>query len=159
MELNRYRGNHKGLFFVICFRITYFFANNKFLRIIGFPIWLLYRLVFNWILGIDIYERTQIGKGFVVWHGIGLIVHPSTIIGNNVTLRHNTTIGVAKSGGRAPVLEDGVNVGPNVVIIGNVRIGENAIIGAGAVVVSDIPANSVAVGNPARVVSTINDNN
>ena len=147
-----YKGNSKGLVFIVCFRIAHFFTTNTVLYIIGCPIWILYRFIFNWILGIDIHERTHIGRSFVIWHGVGLVVNPDTIIGNNVTLRNNTTIGNAHRGGKSPVLCDGVNIGPNCAVIGNITIGENSIIGAGSVVVKDVEPNTVVAGNPAIVI-------
>ncbi len=157
--MKEYRGNSKGLFFIVCFRIAHFFTKNKLLYIIGCPVWILYRIIFNFILGVDISEGTKIGKKFILRHGMGLAVHPSTIIGNNVTLRHNTTIGNSVSGGGAPIIEDDVNVGANSVIIGEITIGKGATIGAGSVVIKDVPAYAVVVGNPARIVKINNNQN
>lgn len=147
----RNKNNTKGLVFIFLFRISNFFTTSLFLRILGFPFRVFYRLFVQWILGIDIPDSTSIGSGLVVYHGIGLIISSKTVIGRNVTLRHNTTIGNSKSGGNCPVINDNVNVGAHCVIIGNVVIGENAIIGAGAVVVQDVPIGAVVVGNPARI--------
>lgn len=148
--MGQYKGNSKGLFFIICFRIAHFFTKNKVIYIIGCPVWILYRLIFNWLLGIDIHERTSIGKNFVIWHGMGLVVNPSTIICDNVTLRNNTTIGNAFRGGKSPVIGNGVSVGPNCCIIGDIKVGENSIIGAGSVVVNDVEPNTIVAGNPAK---------
>lgn len=148
-----YRGNHKGLLFIICFRIAHFVSKYKITKIFLFPVWILYRIVFNWIFGIDISEHASIGRNFVLWHGIGTIIHPNAIIGDNVTMRHNTTIGNAKDRGGAPIIGNNVNIGCNVVIIGEITIGENVIIGAGTVITKSIPSNVVVVGNPARVIS------
>lgn len=147
-----YKGNFKGLFFIICYRITHKVAINPYLRIVLFPIWMLYRLIFNWVLGIDISEFAKLGKNFVLWHGIGTIIHPSAIIGDNVTMRHNTTIGNSVSGGRAPVIGNNVNIGANVVIIGDIVIGNNVTIGAGSVVTKSIPDNVIVLGNPAKII-------
>jgi len=149
--MNNYRGNFKGLFFICWFRLSHNFTRNIFLKIIGFPIRIIYKLIFNWILGIDIADSTKIGKNFVVYHGIGLIVHPKTIIGDNVILRHNTTIGSSKHNGGAPILCNGCDIGSNSVIIGEITIGENAKIGAGSVVVKDVPPFLFsALGHPMK---------
>ena len=152
MKLSLYRGNFKGLFFIICFRIVNFVSKRRALRIVLFPIWVLYRFIFNWVLGIDISEFATIGENFVLWHGIGVIVHPQTVIGHNVTMRHNTTIGNARSNGGAPIIGNNVNIGANVVILGDIQIGDNVIIGAGSVITKSVPDNVVIVGNPARIV-------
>lgn len=155
MKLYLYRGNLKGLLFICYFRVVHFVVKRRITRICLFPIWVLYRLIFNWLLGIDISEHTSIGENFVLWHGVGTIVHPRTIIGDNVTIRHNTTIGNAKSGGGAPIIGNNVNIGANVVVIGEITIGDNVVIGAGSVVTKSLPANVLVVGNPARIVKSI----
>lgn len=150
--MNIYRGNFRCLFFIIFFRIAHFFTKNKFMKFLGFPIIILYRFIVNWVLGIDISERTKIGKNFIIWHGIGLVVHPDSIIGNNVVLRHCTTIGNSKTNGKPPIIGNNVNIGSNSVIIGDIIIGNNVIIGAGSVVTKDVPDNVVIVGNPSKIV-------
>lgn len=95
---------------------------------------------------------TKIGRGFFVAHPYSTIINANSI-GANFSCIQCTTIG--KKGDKRPVIGDNVSLGANVVIIGDVKIGNNVIIGAGSVVVKDIPDNSVAVGNPARVIKTI----
>lgn len=113
---------------------------------------MLYRFIFRWILGIDIPERVTLGKGCQVCHGVGLIVHPRTIIGNNVKLHQNTTIGASVSGGHPPRIGNDVVIGANSVVLGDIIIGDGAIIGAGSVVVKDVPKNAIVVGNPAKII-------
>ena len=145
--------NTKGLMFIILFRISHFFTQNMFLKIIGIPYRIMYKIVVEWFLGIEVPDTTFIGAGFKVIHGQGLVVNKSTRIGNFVTLRHNTTIGNSKSGGKSPKIGNYVDIGANCVVIGDVEIGENSIIGAGSVIVKSVPPNSVVVGNPGRVIS------
>ena len=152
-----FRGNLKGLFFIICYRIAHFFTRNKILYIIGSPIWLLYRFLFRWLLGIDVPERVILGSNCRVCHGIGLIIHPGVVIGDNVKLHQNTTIG--KTGnGRPPRIGSNVVIGANSVIIGDIKIGDGALIGAGAVITKDVPQNAVVVGNPGKIIKYRNYN-
>lgn len=145
--------NTKGTIFLFFFRLSAVFAKYKFLRIIGFPVRLFYKLCFQWFLGYDIPDRTSIGIGFNVYHGQGLVIGGDVIIGDNVVVRQNTTIGNSRPGGGSPVIEDNVDIGANVVIIGDIRIGQNSVIGAGTVIVKDIPPNVLAVGNPVRIIN------
>ena len=81
-----------------------------------------------------------------------MILHARSI-GNDVHIRQNTTFGVSHQGQNecVPVIEDSVDIGCNVCILGNVRIGTGAMIGAGSVVLNDVPSGAIAVGVPARV--------
>jgi serine O-acetyltransferase len=76
-------------------------------------------------------------------------------MGSNITIHHNVTIATIKTGKNkgAPIIEDNVVIYPHSVILGNVTIGKDSIVGAGSVVVHSVPANCSVAGNPARVVS------
>ncbi len=86
--------------------------------------------------------------------GLGITIHGNAIIGNNCTIFQNVTIGSKWSGGvclsEAPIIGDNVMIGSGAVIIGDIKIGNNVIIGSNAVVISDLPDNVVAVGVPAK---------
>lgn len=153
-EIRRCNGNAKGKVFIIVFRISQFFSKNIFLRIIGFPIRMFYKFFFEWFVGIDIKDTTKIGVGFRIWHGYSIVIESSSIIGSNVTIRQNVTIGGGKFDGEggSPVIGDNVQIGANALILGPIRIGNYAQIGAGSVVVNDVPDFAVVVGNPARVI-------
>ena len=98
---------------------------------------------------------TIIGEGFEIYHSAhASVIGPGTIIGKNVSLRQNTTIGAKgfANSEKSPVIMDNVTIGPNVCIIGDITIGKGAVIGAGAVVVKDVPENAIVAGNPAKVI-------
>jgi serine O-acetyltransferase len=97
----------------------------------------------------DIPLETQIGGGVWLPHPNGVVIHPAAIIGPNCLIFQQVTIGVAE-GAHAPVIGGHVDIGAGAKIIGGVRIGDHAVIGANAVVTRDVPADSVARGNPAR---------
>lgn len=106
------------------------------------------------ILGGVIPYQADIGEGTLIgYQGIGVVIHKKCVIGANCHISQNVTLGGGGGPeGGLPVIGDNVLVGAGAVILGNVHIGDNATIGANAVVLSDIPANAVAVGVPAKVV-------
>lgn len=101
------------------------------------------------ICGADIPLNSNIGGGLLIPHPNGIVVHPGAIIGPNCLIFQQVTIGAGLKPG-LPVIEGHVDIGAGAKIIGNVHIGANARIGANAVVLNDIPANSTAVGIPAK---------
>ncbi len=105
--------------------------------------------------GIGISYKTQIGPGLYIGHEGGIVVNEQVIIGKNCNLSQQVTIGVSRRGARAgvPVIGDNVYIGPGAKIFGNVRVGNNAAIGANCVVTQDVPDFGVMVGVPGRVIS------
>ncbi|MFC4386582.1 serine O-acetyltransferase [Gracilibacillus marinus] len=100
----------------------------------------------------EIHYPTKIGENLKLPHGgKGVIISSKAIIGNNVTIYHQVTIGTIKDNGEAPRIEDNVFIGAGAKILGAIVIGEGAKIGANAVVTNDVPANRTAVGIPAKV--------
>jgi serine O-acetyltransferase len=114
-----------------------------------------------WIViltNIDLPPSTEIGPGLLIPHTGFIVVAVGSRIGSNCTLTQGITIGHSlggkSSGAGVPVIGDRVYVGPSSVIIGNLTIGHDALIGAGAIVIRSVPAGGVVVGNPARLIST-----
>lgn len=108
--------------------------------------------------GIEIHPGAEIGKGFFIDHGSGVIIGETTIIGDNVTLYQGVTLGGTgkESGKRHPTLRDNVMVSAGAKILGSFTIGENSKIGAGSVVLEEVPANCTVVGVPGRIVKRDN---
>ncbi len=108
--------------------------------------------------GIEIHPGAQIGNGFFIDHGHGVIIGETTIIGNNVTLYQGVTLGGTgkEHGKRHPTIEDNVMISAGAKVLGSFTIGANSKIGAGSVVLEEVPPNSTVVGVPGRVVKRNN---
>ncbi len=147
----------KGRFVVALFRVAQLAGRApRPLSLLGKPYLAFYRLFVEWILGIELPWSVRVGPNFQLGHGHGLVVHPNTTIGANCLLRQTTSIGDRglweDPDDNAPTIGDNVNIGANVVILGPISVGSNTIIGAGSVVVKDVPDGAIVVGNPARIV-------
>ncbi|PWU05174.1 MAG: serine acetyltransferase [Bacteroidetes bacterium] len=155
-DWKRNRRNIKGKIIMVSFRIANLATTNRFVFYIMIPYLVCYRLFVEWFLGVELPWKTKVGKGLRVFHGQALVINDGSVIGENVTIRHCTTIGNKQvadgSFSRCPVIGNNVEIGSNVCIIGNIRIGDNVSIGAGSVVVKDVLAGSIVVGNPARTI-------
>ncbi|MCI9540372.1 MAG: serine O-acetyltransferase [Lachnospiraceae bacterium] len=108
--------------------------------------------------GIEIHPGATIGKGLFIDHGNGVIIGETAIIGDNVTLYQGVTLGGTgkEKGKRHPTIKDNVMISAGAKVIGSFTVGENAKIGAGSVVVDEVPPNSTVVGIPGRVVKRDN---
>lgn len=107
------------------------------------------------LTGIEIHPAAKIGKRLFIDHGMGVVIGETAEIGDDVTLYHGVTLGGRgndKPGKRHPTLEDGVMIGAGAQVLGPIVVGENARIGANAVVTRNVLPHCTAVGNPARIV-------
>lgn len=103
--------------------------------------------------GIEIHPGAKIGRRFFIDHGMGVVIGETTIIGDDVLLYKGVVLGGTslKKEKRHPTLGNNIIVGSNAIVMGAITIGDNARIGAASVVTHNVPANSTAVGIPARV--------
>lgn len=108
--------------------------------------------------GIEIHPGAQIGKGFFIDHGNGVIIGETTIIGDNVTLYQGVTLGGTgkEQGKRHPTIGNNVMISAGAKVLGSFTIGDNSKIGAGSVVLEEVPPGSTVVGVPGRVVKRAN---
>ena len=108
--------------------------------------------------GIEIHPGAQIGRGFFIDHGNGVIIGETTIIGDNVTLYQGVTLGGTgkEQGKRHPTIGNNVMISAGAKVLGSFKIGDNSKIGAGSVVLEEVPPNSTVVGVPGRVVKRNN---
>lgn len=104
--------------------------------------------------GVEIHPGAAIGDRFFIDHGMGVVIGETTVIGDDVTIYQGVTLGGTgkEHGKRHPTLEDFVVVGVGATVLGDIRIGRGTRVGAGAVVVSEVPANCTVVGVPGRIV-------
>ena len=107
------------------------------------------------LTGIEIHPCAQIGEGFFIDHGMGVVIGETTVIGDNCHLYQGVTLGgtSTKRAKRHPTLGNGVVVGAGAKIIGAVNIGDDAKIGAGSVVVTNVPPNATVIGVPGHIVA------
>lgn len=108
--------------------------------------------------GIEIHPGATIGKGFFIDHGSGVIIGETAIVGDNVTLYQGVTLGGTgkETGKRHPTIGDNVMISAGAKIIGSFTVGENSKIGAGSVVLEEVPPNCTVVGVPGRIVKRDN---
>ena len=140
---------NQGVHAILSYRIAHFlYINNlKFIaKIIS--------QISRFFTGIEIHPAAFIGKGLLIDHGSGVVIGETAIIGDDCTLFHGVTLGGRGNtkGKRHPTLYNGVFVGAGAKILGNIEIGNNAKIGANAVVLTDVPDGATAVGVPERIV-------
>jgi serine O-acetyltransferase len=104
--------------------------------------------------GVDIHPGALLGRRLFIDHATGVVIGETTIVGSDVTLYQGVTLGGTGKGHgkRHPTVCDGVFIGNNANVLGNITVGENSRVGAGSVVLSDVPPNSTVVGVPAHIV-------
>ena len=118
----------------------------------------------RFLTGIEIHPKAKIGKNLFIDHGMGVVIGETSEIGDNVTIYHSVTLGgispsidsnEQRNMKRHPTLKNNVVVGSGAQVLGPIIVGENAKIGANAVVTKDVPENSVMVGIPAKNIGTV----
>lgn len=129
---------------------------NKFLRL---PFTVIYKILFPFtelLFGIKLSYNVKVGRRVKIEHFGGMVLGAREI-GDDVTIRQNTTFGLAKKTelNAKPTIKNNVDIGCGAAILGHIVIGEHSVIGANAVVVNDIPPYSVVVGVPGRVIKTL----
>lgn len=138
--------NYSGLHAVWAHRLSHWLWRNR-LRL---PARINSQIV-RFLTGVEIHPGARIGRRFFIDHGMGVVIGETAVIGDDVMIYHGVTLGGKGrgKGKRHPTLQNGVVVGAGAQILGDVTIGARSVIGANAVVVHDVPADSTAVGIPA----------
>jgi len=127
------------------------------MAVIRKPLSLIYKLLYKMVqivTGIELPCEVSVGRNFRIDHFGGIIISGFAHFGNNCIIRNGVTIGLKNLDEKAaPVFGNDVNIGAGAKILGAITIGDNVDIGANAVVLQDVPAGSLAVGIPARIIS------
>jgi serine O-acetyltransferase len=132
--------------------------NSKLIRI---PLGVIHLFLSKWaemLCGVTIGVSAKIGRRLIIEHSGAIVIHGNAVLGDDCIVRQGVTIGNRQLNAPfdAPVIGNRVNIGAGAKILGKVHVGDDAQIGANAVVIEDVPAHSVAVGVPARVIPTKN---
>lgn len=110
------------------------------------------RLFSEILTGIELPSEATVGRRFRIEHFGGIIISGDAVFGDDCTIRNGVTVGLRHAGQRgSPVIGNRVDIGAGAKILGAIQIGDDVAIGANAVVLVDVPANSIAVGVPARI--------
>jgi serine O-acetyltransferase len=150
-----------GMWAVVGYRFRRWVYTLRIPRLLRLPLCLVAALVQVWIevtTTIQLSAAARIGPGLCIPHTGTIVVGSGSVLGADCTLCHGVTLG-HRGGGRdcarngSPVIGDRVYIGPGSAIVGPVTVGEDAVIGIGAVVIRSVPARAVVAGNPARVLS------
>jgi len=140
---------YSGLHAVWFYRINHWFWNHGFL--------LLGRLlsqVARFLTGVEIHPGAKIGRRLFIDHGLGVVIGETAVVGDDVTLYQGVTLGGTgkEHGKRHPTIEDSVVIGGGAKVLGNITVGRNCRIGAGSVVLRNVPEDSTVVGVPGHII-------
>jgi len=140
---------YSGLHAIWAHRIAHFFYHKKF-----FFIARVISQLSRFFTGIEIHPGAKIGRRFFIDHGMGVVIGETCEIGDNVTVYQGVTLGGTgkEKGKRHPTIKDNALIAAGAKVLGSITVGENSKIGAGSVVLKDVPPNSTVVGIPGRVV-------
>jgi serine O-acetyltransferase len=140
---------YAGLHALWCYRVNHWLWNHRFFLLARW-----FSQIARLLTGIEIHPAAQIGRRLFVDHGMGVVIGETAIVGDDVTLYQGVTLGGTgkEIGKRHPTLEDNVVVGSGAKILGNIVVGKNCRIGAGSVVLRNVPENSTVVGVPGHII-------
>lgn len=155
-DLRTYEGQwmRQGFWVMVVYR----FGNWRYRirnRAVRLPFSALYKflkVISEILTGIDLPCETKLGRRFRIDHFGGIVISGDAVFGDDCIIRNGVTVGLRHTGHRgAPVIGDRVDIGAGAKILGSIRVGDDVAVGANAVVITDVPPNSIAVGVPAKI--------
>lgn len=140
---------YSGLHAVWLYRFNHWLWNHGFFFLGRF-----FSQLARFLTGIEIHPGAKIGRRLFIDHGLGVVIGETAIVGDDVTLYQGVTLGGTgkEHGKRHPTIENEVVIGGGAKVLGNITVGENCRIGAGSVVLRNVPANSTVVGVPGHII-------
>lgn len=152
-DWNANQNNLRARVLLLLFRVAHASLKTKLTRFLGFPVWVVYKFYSEYLLGVELSPRTKVGPGLSLPHPQSIVVSHHSVVGRNCLIRHGVTIGVSRAGDSdAPKLGDNIEVGCGAVLLGGIKIGNSAVVGANTVVVKDVSEHTVIVGASSRVI-------
>lgn len=144
------RSNPRGRLVMVSFRIANMASRWRGVwRLPRVLIGSVYRVLIEWILGVELPWKTSVGPGLRLYHGVGIVINDGAIIGSDVVLRQNVTIGHIRAGQGSPTIEDRVQFGAGAIVLGEITVGHDSRIGPGVVLTNSVPPFSrVTVAAP-----------
>ena len=144
----------RGLWVMVVYR----FGNWRYgirSRIVRFPFSFAYKLlkiISEILTGIELPCEVKLGRRFRIDHFGGIVISGDSVFGDDCVIRNGVTVGLRHTGQRgAPIIGDRADIGAGAKVLGSIRIGDDVAIGANAVVITDVPSRSIAVGVPAQI--------
>jgi serine O-acetyltransferase len=138
--------------------VVYRFGNWRYgirNRLLRAPFSIIYKLLKVWseiLTGIDLPCEAKLGRRFRIDHFGGIVISGDAVFGDDCIIRNGVTVGLRHTGHRgAPVIGNRADIGAGAKVLGPIRVGDDVAIGANAVVITDVPSNSIAVGVPAKI--------
>ncbi len=144
----------QGLWVMIVYRFGRwrYGIQNRWLRLPFSIFYKIFKLLSQILTGIDLPCEVTVGRRFKIEHFGDIIISGDTVFGDDVVIRNGVTVGLKRTNERgAPVIGNRVDIGAGAKILGSIRIGDDVVIGANAVVLRDVPPNSLAIGVPAQI--------
>jgi serine acetyltransferase len=148
------RGDLRIQLALVLYRTSHLLRTSKSasMRKLGRVVSLGYLVIVEWTWGMEIPWATQIGPRLRIFHGTGIVINAESVLGADVVLRQGVCLGNRRSGGGSPRVGNRVDFGAASLVLGPYSIGDDSKIGAASVVLADVEAGAVVVGNPARTV-------